>query len=729
MLFGSKTKLHSSVEILDSIINSGELRGRDGAVVIELKEGRKVIDRGTIYFRSELVYAVSLESTPTPIASRVHTGGKVAESSLQEIVSHCGKNPYSPDIVRQLLINHLIDEELLDTYIKEHFLDQMATILSWDNCVGKWYLGDKTNDFTMPSVSFPYLKGVVASREIKKHDFVKQVSHFFRPDEFPQLVFIRTGNNKRNFSSEVNAIIALCNGSATFEQIAEETGIGNAVVMQTINLLWQQGIISLKYGAIEVSYESALIANAPKPEATPTFDVAQTVPLAGTEKLEPKVESEPELSPVMVDESLEIVHDSQVETLGVNDTKGWDTEETPELEPYIEEIVEENIIQVSKATPHPKPPVVAVHLETTPEKDDDDEPLTDEEKDRIASIMMEVEQSFNGHETNPTQQSDDKHFPRSETAFVVLRHEEITESQPESLPEETIEESEESLTRLMDSIYSKYGMSSIDLESADQSDIIDIDPIYIDTSSLLPEVEEQLEVEMNESKPQDAIQVDATAHGAPIVLTHDSNTVYEEFDALDVAESEGFAIEVTADSAPDVDEEETPVIEAEDDAPIMVEAEESVNIEETLISVPEKSSNEETDTVVDLPVESMTFPELMKRLSQLQAQESQLDESILSSRSEEKSISESINSLESDYEAIVDGAGEIEKEAEAARARYEELSGQLEQKYEELTKLEDEISVLKSDLSNAEMNTVSFENEKKALATDVEKTTRSFTIR
>lgn len=266
MLFGSKTTLHPSNAILNSFMQSGEMKTDQGFVSIERKDGRKTIQEGRIFFRNELVYAAIIDTRPIPIAARVITGNKVDPQEVSAIVNRCG-SPYSADVIRQLLVNNLISERSLDAYVKEHFLDNLAEILSWQDCVGKWYPGESTKDFTMPNVSLPRLRQIVAGREAKREEFIKEVSRFFREDEFDHMTFLNTSTNDESFSAEVKAILALCDGHNKAVDIYEATGIGLTAVGQTIHLLWKRGDLSLKYGAIELTYASAMLSNAPKEEA------------------------------------------------------------------------------------------------------------------------------------------------------------------------------------------------------------------------------------------------------------------------------------------------------------------------------------------------------------------------------------------------------------------------------------------------------------------------------
>lgn len=325
MLFGQKNILHSSVEILDTILRSDDIKGNDGAVVVERKEGRKTVQTGTLFFHSDLVYAVKISDMPVPIANRVATGGKVDIDEIKSIVRYCGNDPYSPDVVRQLLVNHLISEKELDSYVKEHFLDNIAEILSWENCSGKWYPGERTKDFTMPSLSFPRLKQIIAGREIKRHDFAKEVSRFFRPEEFDSIMPLKTPSKEQTFTPEVSAIIEHSNGENTFKDISVETGIGTAVVLQTINTLWKMGTVSLKYGAIEVSYESALLANQPKEEKVEEVP-EDSVPIVNLNDPEPTPEPEPVVETELVDESLLPSEENPTE----DDPEPDDTEPTEE---------------------------------------------------------------------------------------------------------------------------------------------------------------------------------------------------------------------------------------------------------------------------------------------------------------------------------------------------------------------------------------------------------------
>lgn len=316
-LFGSRTPLHSAVSILDTIMASGQVENNDGAVIIELKDHNKTVDTGTIYYRDGLVYAVHVESQPIPIGRRIATGKEVDQQELDSIIRQCKGDDTNPDIIRKILVNHLLSERTLDSYVKDHFLENISAILSWETCSGTWHPHMATKDFTMPNLSFSQLKSVVADRNRKRDLFVKELSPYFREDEIEDIAPRRVRENANEFSPEVQSIMLLSNGENTFRDIARQTGIGYAVVTQTIRALWEKGEVSMSSlsnpNAPEVTYDNArvLSESTQKPEIE-EIDIAP-IPVIEVEDTEEQREKDQHAAEEAMDTDYTIDHETAEE--------------------------------------------------------------------------------------------------------------------------------------------------------------------------------------------------------------------------------------------------------------------------------------------------------------------------------------------------------------------------------------------------------------------------------
>lgn len=277
MIFGNKT-LYTTNEILDALLESGDIKNSTGAVSVVRKEGRKTVASGKIFFRNELIYAVEIANRPVPIAKRVQSGGLVDSDDLESIVLRVGDGS-SPRVVDQLLVGQLISEKNLNAYVKEHFIDALGHILSWDNSIGEWHPNATTSDFVMPYVSVEKVRMILENRKSFRHEFSTAVRSFFRESEIDSLSFVNHAKTLNEFAPEVKAILKLANGEETAADIAFTTGITQFSVFQTIIALWKKGIVSLRLGGIQLTFASVLetTRNAKENPLEKTWLPAETV--------------------------------------------------------------------------------------------------------------------------------------------------------------------------------------------------------------------------------------------------------------------------------------------------------------------------------------------------------------------------------------------------------------------------------------------------------------------
>lgn len=285
-IFGSKTPLHSARRILDTIMASGQTANIDGAVIIEHKTNRnKTIDVGMIYCRSGHIYAVHVESKPIPIGRRVITGNQVKRSDIDRIIQQCRGNDTDPDIVRRLLLDHLITETTLDSYVKEHFLENISEILSWETCTGEWQPHSATKDFTMPNISYEQLKSLVHSRSERYRNFLKELAPYFRADEIDHVAPKSLGKDPSNLhvdvekQEDIKKLLELSDGTRNIADIADITGMGYQSVTHTFHALWQEDYVHManvtSAGTISASHADAqfLSESSQKPHVEQDLDI------------------------------------------------------------------------------------------------------------------------------------------------------------------------------------------------------------------------------------------------------------------------------------------------------------------------------------------------------------------------------------------------------------------------------------------------------------------------
>lgn len=656
MLFGSKAQLHSAVEIIDTILNDGTLRNKKGSVIIKRKEKRKFVQTGIIFFDSENVYASSVSDMPVPIARRIYTGGKVDPTELGRVVKSSGGDT-SPEIVHQMLIHNYLTESVLDTYVKEHFLENIAEILSWENCVGEWNLNDTTKAFTMPLVSFPKLKSVIASREIKKTEFAKELSRFFKPEEFDLLTPIALTTDTDPFPSEVRAIIDLSNGENTFTDIAEQTGIGRSVVLQTVHQLWERGVLSLKYQSIDVTYNAVQKAQQHVAEEPIVNAPMKSIDLNDTSK--PQEEKN--------DLPIEVIEESLLETQNNSNGLNEDLEDYQvsatlefklpeeyqnmlnETEPTADpNELEEEVVQGNQDDLESLMNSIYTKYGIVPQSYNDDEVSLDEENDEHAedtALDNHEEVTSENIEGDTMSEKSNEEFDNNNDEFSdifqELREIELEEmSQDNSLDSEKQHKSSHSLDDLVSELNqvaedTEKQVHETSFEEVEEANETDVDSTKkdtneessktIETTELGSDLSEEISKTMRENPDQVMVGDVTEVEINQLVLSDDSNDVVlknndNESRTSDESNVSNNVEESTADSASRDESDNKPKI-----------------------SLPEHIKN------IDLEiVEVQNLQELTDRLNALSASEQLVDEEI--AKSSQGSVEdEVINEKHRDY--------------------------------------------------------------------------------
>jgi hypothetical protein len=262
----NKISLASANDIIDSLMESSEIMSGTGAVVITQKNGRKTTNTGTIYLRDGLIYAALIENHKIPIGKRIETGALVRDEDLNEVFSKVGGDTTSPRIIDYLLQNHMISEKILSSYVKEHFIETLGKIMSWNDSLGEWHPNAVTKDFVMPFVTFERIRDILSHRKHVYGEFLRLTEKFMRPEELPELTFSLLKAPTTPPSPTTLKIISLCDKKNTIDDISAATGVTFYNVFQTIIGLWRNGFLSLNIGGIRLPYTSVLVEPEPEPE-------------------------------------------------------------------------------------------------------------------------------------------------------------------------------------------------------------------------------------------------------------------------------------------------------------------------------------------------------------------------------------------------------------------------------------------------------------------------------
>lgn len=271
--------LATSKQIIDSLLESGQIKKREGSIVFSKKEGRKTTAVGKLYLRDELIYAASISTKDTPIGKRVATGGLVPMDDLQAIIRSTKNNPSSPEIVDLLLSNHLINEKALLLYVKEQAIDQISEIFSWGNVLGEWHPMTTTKEFMIPYVSFQKMRELLEKQESLHNEFAHLTEKFFRKEEIALLTFTLTQSELGEVSNETKIVSSFCDNKHTISAISEKTGLTEYKVFQTLMLLWKNNLAVLHLSAIQVPFSSVIAAQKFTLGAKTQEDIDNTIPL------------------------------------------------------------------------------------------------------------------------------------------------------------------------------------------------------------------------------------------------------------------------------------------------------------------------------------------------------------------------------------------------------------------------------------------------------------------
>ncbi len=733
MLFGQKPQLFSVNEIINSILQSGEIKGRSGSVVIERKEGRKTINNATLYFRNEAIYAAEIKENPIPIALRIWTGKQVDEKALETIVQSCGSNS-SPDITRQVLNKQLANESTMENYIKEHFLENISDIFSWENCKGKWNLDQTTRDFVMPNASVSKLRLVVNSRAAKYTEFTKLLAPFFKASEVQELVFFRQGNTENNFSAEINAIISLANGENTVTDIANKTGIGRTNILQTLISLWEKDMIHIKYGAIELSYESAMAAHKKDEEKVllPTYE-AEAVELQSEPVVEEAIDTNaPHEREQVFDESL--MSDDQTDitsieekeldntenvgiiqsTTGEQDEKSNDSSDdntildSNDFDSQDQESgkVDEFIAEKSDIEDDSDEEKMHKNLESAindiyskfglPQIDKIDFDETNEDSIEIAPMYLEetIENGYEEASSNPN---------LGESPYELEGNDDASEeasSESDKLEElddkEIINNSQEVVSKMIDNQETNEtpseDLNSENKNSKDESVFIMAESVVVISNSQDPE--------------------DALANTTKVLDEQEELELEEE---IELFESEGGLVPDAVVSGIDT--------KIDENSP-----EDVSNDEENTKSV---VSNDEENTTQDdaEEIKSLTFPELVVFLENLHKKSEKLDREISEIQDEQKTLDSEIKSVREDYEGIVALAKAIDEECNRLSEEYKRKCDELEEIHKTLDEKELTFNKKNEEMTNHQEKEKKLKEEKETILDNVEEATSRFRVR
>lgn len=267
MFRSNKISLASANDIIDSLMESSEIMSGTGAVVITQKNGRKTTNTGAIYLRDGLIYAADIAGHNVPIGKRIETGALVAPEDLAEALNKVGGDTTSPRIVDYLLQNHMIGEKILSSYVKEHFIEILGKIMSWDDSLGEWHPNSVTKDFVMPFVTFDRIREILAKRKHVYGEFLRLTEKFLRPEELPELTFSLLKAPAAGQSPTTMEIISRCDSVHTINDISDATGVTFYNVFQTIVGLWRDGLLALNIGGIRLPYTAVLVTPEPEPVA------------------------------------------------------------------------------------------------------------------------------------------------------------------------------------------------------------------------------------------------------------------------------------------------------------------------------------------------------------------------------------------------------------------------------------------------------------------------------
>lgn len=364
--------LATANQIIDSLLESGQLEKREGAIVLHRKAGRKTIATGTIYLRDSFIYAVHIDTMETPIARRVATAGIVDKEDLENVLRAAGSKETNPQIVHLLLERQLISNKVLDGFVKEHFIAQITELLTWDSVLGEWHPNSSTNAFVMPYVSFTKIREVIAKRLTLRHEFDHLTARFFRSDEVPSLTFTLTQKNIGDKTKEIVAVSKFCNNQSTISDIAKATGLTEYNVFQIILVLWKEGLLTIHLGGIQVPYSSAQsaqnLALGKNIEEALEDDHQPVIHIPGTE---PEPEEEPEEEePAVVFEEVPDEESEIVETVDVQEQEEVDDEEFNEqlnsifTQDFPAPLVDPTIAEIADKVEDPAPePVFSKEVE------------------------------------------------------------------------------------------------------------------------------------------------------------------------------------------------------------------------------------------------------------------------------------------------------------------------------------------------------------------------------
>lgn len=258
-MFRRKKPVFTAKEIIDSFVDDpsfGKLKNQH-AVIIK-KDGKRVVDRGHLYFRDGKLYSVFIENDKPNVYSRVLTGGEVSESELDTALRQSGNDINSSNILDHLGKQKVLSESLIFNYKREFLMDAFTKIVNWQECEGESDV-ETTTEFTIIPVDIKDAFKVVEKRTEQMRLFYREVSQFFTRSDIQHIApTLKKKIDSMQLDYDTVQILTLCDGQNTIREISVKTGIPFFNTFREVYKLWKEDIVSFRYNALTVTYKHVM---------------------------------------------------------------------------------------------------------------------------------------------------------------------------------------------------------------------------------------------------------------------------------------------------------------------------------------------------------------------------------------------------------------------------------------------------------------------------------------
>ena len=252
----------SAIDIISEYTNSSSSTGN---LVLKASHNDEIYV-ADIYILKGKIYSCSIDKNDPPIGMRLYSSGLIPQEEFSGILQSSGEDQNSPQFFQALLSNNVINEKVLNSYVRDEFLSAMRIILTWTDIEDyEWRALEQTIAFRVPPLTleqvyekvasnYDILGGIMETIYAHAPGLVEEDDEEIDPEtDAENLVPSQAIEpDKDDLSVERYNLWKKINGGQTLAHLIENYGQVLTPLLKTVYVLWEKGYINLHIYGVPV---------------------------------------------------------------------------------------------------------------------------------------------------------------------------------------------------------------------------------------------------------------------------------------------------------------------------------------------------------------------------------------------------------------------------------------------------------------------------------------------